>query len=128
MTDAADRDLDADDLACAGLHRAGDSWSSIARSIEREINQAADRLAAMKPPAEPRRRVRKPSLESQVRQMLKAGQAAGVQIAVTVEGGKVTASPARVGSVRQADTSEPDAPSGRALFTTRAVPKQKVVL
>jgi hypothetical protein len=125
--DDLDREeMNADDLACAGLHRAGaDDWSF--RSIEREINQVATHAVALAP-AEPRRRVRRPSLESQVRQMLKAGQAAGVQIAVTVEGGKVTASPARGGSVRLADTSEPDAPSGRALFTTRAVPKQKVVL
>jgi hypothetical protein len=47
-------------------------------------------LAAQKPT-----RARKPSLEHQVRQLLKAGQAVGVQIAVTVEGDKVTATPTR---------------------------------
>jgi hypothetical protein len=77
------------------------------------------------PPARSRR-VRRPSLESQVRQMLKAGQAAGVQIAVTVEGDKVTATPTRGAAEPRSDTQ--DAPPGRSLFKIRAVPKVKVAL
>ena len=66
--------------------------------------------------------------------MLKAAQAAGVPIAVTIEGDTVTATPARgtaMGQPREDRTPgepTPDAPSGRALFKARAVPKQKVVL
>jgi excisionase family DNA binding protein len=38
MSAPDDLDLNAEDIALAGLHRAGDSWSSIGREIEREIN------------------------------------------------------------------------------------------
>jgi hypothetical protein len=76
---------------------------------------------------------RRPSLESQVRQLLKAAQVAGVQIAVTIEGDKVTATPVRGSS--PANREDPtdgspraDAAPGRALFKARAVPKVKVVL
>jgi hypothetical protein len=79
---------------------------------------------AWKPPR--KQRVRRPRLESQVRQLLKAGQAVGVPIAVTVEGDKVTAMPTRGAAEPRSDTQ--DAPPGRSLFKIRAVPKVKVVL
>jgi hypothetical protein len=89
--------------------------------------------AAADAAAPKQRRIRRPSLESQVRQLWKAAQAAGVQIAVTIEGDKITATPAR-GSP-PANREEPihgslraDAAPGRALFKVRAVPKAKVVL
>jgi hypothetical protein len=88
----------------------------------------ADRLTAMTPPSEPRRRVRRPSLESQVRQMFKAGQAAGVSIALTIEGGVVTATPARGPAVEPRGEPPADTPPGRSLFKIRTVPKVKVVL
>ena len=78
-----------------------------------------------------RTRVRKPTLESRARQLLKAGQAAGVQIAVTIEGDKVTATAARgMTPMLRDDRGEPtpDAPPSRSLFKARAVPKRKVVL
>jgi hypothetical protein len=56
--------LDREDLDAAALYRADDGWSS--KSIEREI---AGHRALAQPP---HRRVRKPSLESQVRQLWKA--------------------------------------------------------
>jgi hypothetical protein len=82
--------LTAEDLACLGLHRADDEWSF--EATEREIEPDADdrALKAFAAASVPRqRRIRRPSLERTVRQMLKAAQAAGV----TIEGeaGKVTA-------------------------------------
>jgi predicted TIM-barrel fold metal-dependent hydrolase len=123
--------LDAEDMHCANLHRAGvDEWSF--RSIEREISPAGERHAAYiaaLTAAEPRRRrTRKPSLESQVRQLWKASKAAGVPISLTIEGGVVTASPTRGTSLNSKEVGEPDASPSRALFTARAVPKAKVVL
>jgi hypothetical protein len=104
-------DLDAEDLDAVGYRRAfDDGWSF--RSIEREIGSISSKFEDLNAgerealaPA-PRRRTRKPSLESQVRQMHKAGQAAGVPLTLTVEGGTVTASPAK--SFRQAEPSEPE--------------------
>jgi hypothetical protein len=98
--------LTAEDLACLGLHRADDEWSF--EAIEREIDPDADdrALKAFAAASAPRqRRIRRPSLESTVRQMLKAAQAAGVTIAVTIEGeaGKVTATPVK-GAVAAADS------------------------
>jgi hypothetical protein len=63
MTAPDDLDgVNREDLDAVGYRRAGDDgWS--AKSIEREINQGAPRAKAL-PPAEPRRRIRKPSLES----------------------------------------------------------------
>jgi hypothetical protein len=86
-------DLDDEDLRCAGLHR-DNEW----KAFDREI--AADKAIAgaqtgPTPPAPKPPRIRRPSLESQVRQLLKAAQVAGVQIAVTIEGDKVTATPVR---------------------------------
>jgi hypothetical protein len=121
-------------------------WS-IDQPVERlEFYDWLHEMMAMAPPlpAEPplpeatiptprQRRIRRPSLESVVKQLLKAGQAAGVSVAVTVEGDTVTASPTRgTGPATREDRTSgeqpPDAPSGRALFKARAVPKQKVVL
>jgi hypothetical protein len=73
------------------------------RAFEREI-------LAEEAPAQPVRpkptRTRRPSLESRVRQLVKAGQAVGVQFAVSVEGDKVTASPTR--GVAPADPAPAD--------------------
>jgi hypothetical protein len=90
------------------------------------------RTEALAGPAAPKRRIRRPSLESTVRQVLKAAQAAGVSIAVTIEGETVTATPTRgIAPAPREDRTPgeqpPDAPS-RSLFKARAVPKQKVVL
>jgi hypothetical protein len=75
----------------------------------------------------------RPTLESQVRQILKAARAAGVSLAVIVEGDTVTGTPARgIAPANREDRTpgEPpfDAPASRSLFKTRAHPKQKVVL
>jgi hypothetical protein len=67
--------LTAEDLACAGLHRAGDEWSF--KAIEREIDPDADRrdlealVAALSPP---KRRERKPSLAAALKEANKAGR------------------------------------------------------
>jgi hypothetical protein len=75
-------------------------------------------MKALAANARPPRRTRKPSLESQVRQLLKAGLAVGVQIAVTVEGDKVTATPTRGMAPANREGppmgEPPDAPSGRS--------------
>jgi hypothetical protein len=70
----------------------------------------ADRAEALAGPAQPKRRIRKPSLESTVRQVLKAAQAAGVSIAVTIEGqaGKVTATPVKGAAAADSDFNEWD--------------------
>jgi hypothetical protein len=92
-------DLDDEDLACAGLRRRPDKWSF--KAMEREVAAAKEEAvggpqeARTQPLTPKQRHIRRPSLESQVRQLLKAAHAAGVQIAVTVEGDKVTATPAR---------------------------------
>jgi hypothetical protein len=78
----------------------------------------------------PKRRIRRPRLESTVRQVLKAAQAAGVTVAVTIEGDTVTASPARAIAPSEQPgnpASPPESPS-RSLFTIRTVPKPKLVL
>jgi hypothetical protein len=114
MTD----DLDAESLDCLGLHRA-DAYDVEERRARAERHAAY--IDAMAPAPEPRRRVRKPSLESQVRQVMKAAKAAGVSIALTVEGDTVTATPM---SRAATQVSEPpaDAPAGRSLFKMRQVP------
>jgi hypothetical protein len=123
--------LDDEDLRCAGLHR-DNEWKAFEREIAAE-KAIAGAQTGPTPPAPKPPRIRRPSLESQVRQLLKAAQVAGVQIAVTVEGDKVTATPVRGSS--PANREDPthgsppaDAAPGRALFKARAVPKVKVVL
>ena len=92
-------DLDAEDWRCAGFWRVtDDDW---------RVFSAADRLEALIASAPPKRRVRRPSLESQLRQLWKAARAAGVPIAVTIEGDTVTATPAREKSPRQLAKIEP---------------------
>jgi hypothetical protein len=117
-----------------GLHRAADDeWSF--EAFERAVHPDADRAKAIGGPHEARtqpsapkqRRIRRPSLESQVRQLWKAAHAAGVQIAVTIEGDTVTATPTR-GAAAPSEQPQADAPSSRSLFKARAVPKVKVVL
>lgn len=76
--------LDREDLACAGLRRVDDDgWPR------------SDLGEALAKPPTPKRRERKPTLESQLRQVWKAAQAAGVPVTVSIEGaaGKVTVSP-----------------------------------
>jgi hypothetical protein len=119
--------LTAEDLDCLGLRRVvsgfedwdWQDWPEAAADDDRLLKAFAARSAP------PRRRVRRPSLESTVRQVLKAAQAAGVLIAVTIEGDTVTATPAR-GNVGE-PASSPESPS-RSLFKIRTVPKQKVIL
>jgi hypothetical protein len=117
-------DLTREDLDCLGWHRADDDeWSERAEAMMNALIASAPK----------QRRVRRPTLESTVKQLLKAAQAAGVSIAVIVEGDTVTATPARgIATANREDRTpgEPplDAPAGRSLFKTRAHPKQKVVL
>jgi hypothetical protein len=85
--------LDDEDLRCAGLHR-DNEWKAFEREIAAE-KAIAGAQTGPTPPAPKPPRIRRPSLESQVRQLLKAAQVAGVQIAVTIEGDKVTATPVR---------------------------------
>lgn len=70
----------------------------------------AKRLSALLSARREPRRIRRPSLESTVRQVLKAAQAAGLMVAVTIEGqaGKVTATPVKEGAVAAADINEWD--------------------
>jgi hypothetical protein len=100
--------LDAEDTHCANLHRAGvDEWSF--RSIEREISPAGERHAAYiaaLTPAEPRRRVRKPSLEAQVR-VIKAAEKAGLPIRRAVVDGVALS----FGPVEATNATEPDEPT-----------------
>ena len=98
--------LDAEDLSCLGLHRVSDddwdwrNWPEAAAADDRLLK------AFVASSAPPKRRIRRPSFESTVRQMLKAAQAAGVTIAVTIEGeaGKVTATPVKGAAVAAADS------------------------
>jgi hypothetical protein len=126
--------LTAEDLDCLGLRRVvrgfedrdWRNWPEAAAADDRLLNAFAARSAPRQ------RRVRRPSLESTVRQVLKAAQAAGVSIAVTIEGDTVTASPTRgIAPATREDRTPgeqpPDAPP-RSLFKARAIPKQKVVL
>jgi len=56
----------------------------------------------------PKRRVRRPTLASQLLQIWKAARAAGVHVAVTVEAGKVTATPVRGNATADGDFNEWD--------------------
>ncbi len=102
-------DLDREELACAGLLRANDDddWRP----------DAGDRRALAGPPT-PKRRIRRPTLESQLREVWKAARAAGVHVAVTVEVGKVTATP--VNACTNSDINEWD----RDLGTNPPSPRQ----
>jgi hypothetical protein len=126
--------LTAEDLDCLGLRRVvrgfenwdWRNWPEAAADDDRLLHAFAARSVPRQ------RRVRRPSLESTVRQVLKAAQAAGVSIAATIEGDTVTASPTRGIAPATREDRTPgeqshDAPP-RSLFKARAVPKQKVVL
>jgi len=109
------------DLVGAGVgwRLANDDWDAGRRRERRE------ELAAWAPP---KRRERRPTLESQVRQLFRAARAAGVTITVTIEGPdgvRLTVTPA--GRSTPSEPALDEAPR-RSLFTIRAVPKQKVVL
>ena len=94
-------DLDTEDLRCAGLRRASDDeW--------RLPLDAGDLAQAFPPSAAPKRRERKPTLASQLGAVWKAARAAGVQVAVTVEAGKVTAIPVNGAAVADSDVNEWD--------------------
>jgi hypothetical protein len=94
--------LNGEDLACAGLRLANDDWGRL------DVSDAK----ALAPSAPPKRR-RRPSLESQVRQVLKASRAAGVPVVITIEGpaGKVMATPVKT-AVADSDFNEWDAKYG----------------
>ncbi len=80
-------ELQREELACAGFRRANDDWDT--RLWFPDAGDLAKALPA-------RRRERKPSLASQLKQVWKAAKDAGVSVVVTIEGvGKVTAQPAR---------------------------------
>lgn len=118
-------DLELCDLVGAGLgwRLANDDWDAGRRRERRE--ELLAELAAWAPP---KRRERRPTLESQVRQLFRAARAAGVTITVTIEGPdgvRLTVTPA--GRSAASEPALDEAPR-RSLFTIRAVPKQKVVL
>jgi hypothetical protein len=115
-TDLRPDDLTAEDLDSVGYRRVGDSWSSIGRSIDREIAAEKSTLVFKADPPARQRRARKPSLESQVRSLGRASKAAGVAISLTIERGVVTASPSR-GQVPQVAEFDGHSASPRALFT-----------
>jgi hypothetical protein len=107
-------DLTAEDLACAGLRRVTDEWrlglklSNLDRfpvaggKAAGDIEQAVTALA---PPTPPKRRIRKTTLASQLRQVWKAAQAAGVQVTVSIEGALLTATPMSRGTVAPGDAA-----------------------
>jgi hypothetical protein len=111
---------DSGDLVGAGLgwRRADDDWPP---------NEHRNNLTWLAP-SPPKRRERRPTLESQLRQLFRAACAAGVPITVTIEGAgaKLTATPAQ-GNAAPREAPNEESPR-RSLFQTRANPKQKVVL
>jgi hypothetical protein len=62
---------------------------------------------ALAPPA-PKRRVRKPSLASQAKQLWKGARAAGISVAMTIEGDKLTATPVTGTAGANSDLNEWD--------------------
>jgi hypothetical protein len=75
----------------------------------------------------PKRRVRRRPLASTVKQLWKAARAAGIHVAVSIEGGRVTATPVNGIAAPGGESNDNDSPR-RSLFKTRVHPKQKVVL
>ena len=77
----------------------------------------------------PTRRIRerRPTLESQLRQLWRAAREQGLNIIVTVEADKITAQPQRA-SAAGSEGADPDEPPRRSLFKTRVQPKKRVVL
>jgi len=63
---------------------------------------------AAPPPARPKRRVRRPGIASTAKQLWKAARDADVSIALTVEGGKVIATPVKGTAVADSDINEWD--------------------
>jgi hypothetical protein len=57
---------------------------------------------ALSPPA-PKRRIRKPSLASQAKQLWKGARGAGLLVALTVEGDKLTATPVKGTTLADSD-------------------------
>jgi hypothetical protein len=125
-------DLDREDLRCAGLRLADDEWDW--RRLVHDIEGSRLELWPAAPPEAPKRRERNPTLQSQVRQLLKATRAAGFPVIITVEGRRLTATPARANAAPSEQPNAPDFPAGppepprRSLFQTRTNPKQKLVL
>ena len=127
-----DLDLyDTGDLVGAGLgwRRVDTEWDARTR---REQHEALLALLAALAPSSPKRRKRRPTLESQVKQLFRAARASDVAITVTIEapdGVRLTVTPVSRKAAEPVGLNErPDEPPRRSLFTTRAVPKQKVVL
>ena len=91
-------ELDAEDWACAGLRLVNDE-----RRPSPDENNLAKTLAA---PAERKPRIRRPTLEKQLKAVWKAARAAGVSVAVIVGHDTVTVAPAP----GRANVSSSDAP------------------
>jgi hypothetical protein len=137
-------DLNAEDLACAGLFRrvTDDAWRffpdvDLAKALTKPGELAAvseGRGNRGAPPATPARRIRRPTLEVQLRQVWKAARAAGVPIVIAIEGDRLIASPAGRPAAPSEQPNAPEFPAssptppGCSLFKTRVRPKDKVVL
>jgi hypothetical protein len=78
------------------------------RTPREVVKPVGDLDKALGSPAQPKRRVRRPTLASQLLQIWKAARAAGVHVAVTVEAGKVTATPVNGGAIVNSDNNEWD--------------------
>ena len=116
-------DLELCYLVGAGLgwRLANDDWDA-GRQRERREELLAE-LAAWAPP---KRRERRPSLESQLKQLWKAARAAGVRSLHDRGPRRRQADGVAGGASRRLRPALDEAP-GRSLFTTRTIPKQKVV-
>jgi hypothetical protein len=78
------------------------------RATREAVQRAGDLEKVLASPEQPKRRVRRPTLTSQLLQIWKAARAAGVHVAVTVEAGKVTATPVKGNAAADGDFNEWD--------------------
>jgi hypothetical protein len=78
----------------------------------------AHRHDGMAPPAKPKR-VRRLSITTQATQLLRAADKVGLVVAVTVEGGRVTATPVTLGAAHSNDINEWDRDLGCSSPETR---------
>jgi hypothetical protein len=79
------------------------------RAPREVVQRAAGALGkALASPEQPKRRVRRPTLARQLLQIWKAARAAGIHVAVTVEAGKVTATPVKGNAAADGDFNEWD--------------------
>jgi hypothetical protein len=121
--------IDADQAALAFGGRVVAAGDDSAAGLAERL-AAREALARSLPPS---RRERRPSLESQLRQVWRAAKAESVAIAVTVEGRTMTVQPVRLAAASIAEPSDAvspaaPAPDRRSLFQTRVQPKKRVIL